>query len=71
MSNRAKKYSENRRAPNGLELLVNDLDGNKSERRWYWEYLKSILQSPDMDLSQFEQLENKRTPQGMKRNGLY
>lgn len=52
--------------------LVDELDGaNEENRSWFWELLSSVFQSPDLDYSQFEKLEAKRTPQEMKRNGLY
>lgn len=75
MSNLAKKIiadeQERRREKRKPELLVNSIDGTKEERRWYWDFLKSIFQSSDMDLSQFEYLENKRSPQSMRKNEQY
>lgn len=52
--------------------LVNVLDTrSREERLWFWEFLHGIFSSPDLDYSQFENLEFKRTRQEMKRNGLY
>lgn len=52
--------------------LVDELDGATEENRsWFWDLLGSVFQSPDLDYSQFQQLEAKRTPQEMRRNGLY
>lgn len=75
MSNLAKKIESEerreRRENRQPELLVNSLSGNKEDRRWYWDFLRSIFQSPDMDLSQFEHYENKRSPQSMRKNEHY
>lgn len=48
---------------NGPEiLLVDSMDQkNQEDRSWFRELLESILWSTDMDLSQFERLENKRS----------
>jgi hypothetical protein len=52
--------------------LVEHIDIKKREdRSWFREFLDEIFSSPDMDYSRFVQLEMKRTPQEMRRNGLY
>ncbi len=43
-------------------LLVNELEGVRSENKsWFWSFLRGIFESPDLDYSQFEELERKRT----------
>lgn len=34
-------------------------------------FLRSLFAQPDLDYATFERLESKRTPQEMRRNGLY
>ncbi|MER2513198.1 MAG: hypothetical protein ABTQ25_12425 [Nitrosomonas ureae] len=52
--------------------LVNELDGGSDENRsWFRDFLDGIFSSPDLDYSQYEHLESKRTRQEMKHNGLY
>ena len=34
-------------------------------------FLRSLFAQPDLDYGTFERLESKRTPQEMRRNGLY
>lgn len=42
--------------------LVERMDGKSSEdRSWFREFLSSIFSSPDLDYSQFMQLESKKT----------
>jgi hypothetical protein len=53
-------------------LLIHQIDiKNSEDRSWFWEFMTSILDSPDLDYSQFEQLESKRTRQQMERGGHY
>lgn len=73
MSNVAKKQKLNHESQNRKSLLlVNVLDFKSQEdRSWFWDFVSGIFQSPDLDYSQFEHIENRRTPQQMRRNGFY
>lgn len=73
MSNLAKKRERKKGEYVGRSIaLVNELDGgSKEERAWFWDFLHGIFSSPDLDYSQFDYLESKRSPQEMRRNGLY
>lgn len=51
--------------------LVDTLETrDRADRSWFRSFLKAVFSSPDLDLSQFERLETKRTPQQMRR-GMY
>lgn len=53
-------------------MLVDVLDErHQDDRFWFWEFLHGIFSSPDLDYSQFERLEAKRTRQEMEHYGLY
>ncbi len=39
---------------------------DRSDRSWFKNFLRALFSSPDLDLSQFERLEMKRTPQQMR-----
>lgn len=52
--------------------LVEEMDiKNSDDRSWFRDFLHSIFSSPDMDYSQFERLEAKKTPNQMRIDGLY
>ena len=52
--------------------LVDSLETrDDSDRSWFRSFLQAMFSSPDLDLSQFERLEMKRSPQQMRREGLY
>jgi hypothetical protein len=52
--------------------LVDVLDApTRADRSWFRNFLNSILSSPDLDYSQFERLESKRTRQQMERGNYY
>ena len=52
--------------------LVEEMDiKNADDRSWFRDFLYSIFSSPDMDYSQFERLEAKKTPRQMRIDGLY
>jgi hypothetical protein len=73
MINVAKKRERKKNEYVGASVaLVNELDGrSREERSWFYEFLHGIFSSPDLDYSQFEYLETKRSRQEMIRNGLY
>lgn len=51
--------------------LVDTLETrDRSDRSWFKNFLNAVFSSPDLDLSQFERLEMKRTLQQMRR-GIY
>lgn len=52
--------------------LVDQMDGKSSEdRSWFREFLCSIFSSPDLDYSQFIQLESKKTRHQIEANRWY
>ena len=70
MSNLA--YERESHPPEESDLLVDQMDiKNGEDRSWFWDFLTSILESPDLDYSQFEKSESKRTRHQMERDGNY
>lgn len=52
--------------------LVDEMEIKDSEdRSWFRDFLNSIFSSPDMDYSQFERLEAKKTARQMRIDGMY
>ena len=68
-SNLAKKRITNQQ-PAQIRLVDQMEIKNRDDRHWFQEFLNSIFSSPDLDYSQFEYLESKRTRQQMER-GIY
>jgi hypothetical protein len=72
MNNLAFKKAMKSEAANAPIALVDQMDiKNSEDRSWFWTLLTSIFNSPDMDYSQFEYLESKKTHHQMKRNIWY
>lgn len=70
MSNAAYKIKESD-TENPL-ALVDAMDVRDSkDRSWFRDFLHSIFSSPDLDYSQFEHLEAKKTARQMRIDGLY
>ncbi len=62
------------RRPHGIQsfdqsvALVDVMETReRDDRSWFWRFLDAICSSPDLDYSQFERLESKRTRQQMER----
>ena len=66
----AKKYNQiKKQSP---IQLVDCLDvKNKEDRSWFRDFLKAIFSSPDLDYSQFVQLESKKTRHQIELNRWY
>ena len=70
MTNLALKRKYERNEP--TLQLVEEMDiKNKDDRKWFRNFLESIFSSPDLDYSQFERIEGRRSRQQMERDGLY
>jgi hypothetical protein len=72
MKNEARKQTPTPYRTSSI-ALVNTLEiRDRSDRSWFKNFLRSLFSSPDLDLSQFERLETKRTSQQMRREaGIY
>ncbi|MGK4422352.1 hypothetical protein ACSLVQ_29300, partial [Klebsiella pneumoniae] len=54
--------------PHSLALVdALEIRDKSTDRSWFRNFLHTLFSSPDLDLSQFERLETKRTPQQMRR----
>ena len=60
MSNLALKKTP-RKQSTSLSLVEHLEIKNRDDKKWFRSFLNSILSSPDLDYSQFERLESKRT----------
>ena len=70
----AKSLNLNRTCvPQESVVMLDELDSENRERdrSWFWDLLSSVLESPDLDYSQFVQIESKKTARQMRRNGFY
>ena len=51
------------------ELLLDHMDvKNNEDTPWFFEFLSSIFESPDMDYSQFQRMEAKKTRHQIERS---
>jgi uncharacterized membrane protein len=65
MSNLALKKAR-RKQSTSLSLVEQIEIKNGDDKKWFRCFLNSILSSPDLDYSQFERLESKRTARQMR-----
>ncbi len=64
--NTARKINPESR-PIVTELEIRD----ENDEPWFRNFLHDLLTAPDLDLSQFEELERKKTSQELRKKGLY
>lgn len=67
MNNQARKQVPVPHCTHSLALVEKMEIRDRSDRSWFKNFLRALFSSPDLDLSQFELLEMKRTPQQMRR----
>ena len=65
MSNLALKKTPKKRSTS-LSLVEHLEVRSNEDKKWFRSFLNSILSSPDLDFSQFEHLESKRTARQMR-----